>query len=279
MADKRMFSKKIIDSDEFLEMPLSTQSLYFHLSMRADDDGFINNAKRIARLIGASEDDLKLLIMKRFILIFDSGVIVIKHWKIHNYIQKDRYKETLYTEEKNQLFLKDNKAYTFESEGNKPCIQNVYKMDTQIRLDKNRLVEIKEDNNSEVKTLFDEFEEEFKRPLSPIEYQTIIEFQKTMNDDLIRLALAEAVKNNARSFKYIDTILRNWNGAGIKTKEEALNHVDRFRLKRSNSSSSETQERKLPDWYVNQKNGVEPVFEEANDEDIAEFERMLAEIE
>ncbi|HFM7009733.1 TPA: hypothetical protein ACG9XD_003061, partial [Enterococcus faecium] len=89
-----MFAKTIIDSDAFLDMPLSTQALYFHLSMRADDDGFINNPKKIQRMVGCGDDDLKLLMVKRFILVFESGVIVIKHWKIHNYIQKDRYKPT-----------------------------------------------------------------------------------------------------------------------------------------------------------------------------------------
>ena len=100
MAERRMFAKTIIDSDAFLDMPLSTQSLYFHLSMRADDDGFINNPKKIQRMVGCGDDDLKLLMAKRFILVFDSGVIVIKHWKIHNYIRNDRYKPTLYQEEK-----------------------------------------------------------------------------------------------------------------------------------------------------------------------------------
>ena len=90
-----MFAKRIIDSDAFLDMPLSTQSLYFRLSMRADDEGFINNPKRIQRMIGASDDDCKLLIAKGFILVFETGVIVIKHWKIHNYIQKDRFKPTI----------------------------------------------------------------------------------------------------------------------------------------------------------------------------------------
>ena len=84
MAEKRMFTQKIIDSDAFLDMPLSTQALYFHLNMRADDDGFINNPKRIQRTIGASDDDLKLLIAKRFVICFENGVIVIKHWKMHN---------------------------------------------------------------------------------------------------------------------------------------------------------------------------------------------------
>lgn len=112
MADRRMFAKTIIDSDAFLDMPLSSQSLYFHLSMRADDDGFLNNPKKIQRMIGASDDDLRLLIAKKFLLPFESGVVVIKHWRIHNYIQKDRYKPTVYAEEKAQLRMKDNKAYS-----------------------------------------------------------------------------------------------------------------------------------------------------------------------
>ena len=111
MAERRMFAKTIIDSDAFLEMPLSTQALYFHLSMRADDEGFLNNPKKIQRMIGASEDDAKLLIAKNFIIPFESGVVVIKHWKIHNYIQSDRFKPTVYREERAELMVKDNKAY------------------------------------------------------------------------------------------------------------------------------------------------------------------------
>ena len=110
MAERRMFAKTIIDSDAFLDMPLSSQALYFHLSMRADDDGFINNPKKIQRMIGGSDDDLKLLVLKRFVIPFESGVCVIKHWMIHNYIRSDRYKETVYQEEKRQLTIKGNKA-------------------------------------------------------------------------------------------------------------------------------------------------------------------------
>ena len=112
MAEKRMFTQKIIDSDPFLDMPLSTQALYFHLNMRADDDGFINNPKRIQRTIGASDDDLKLLIAKRFVICFESGVIVIKHWRMHNTLRKDRYNPTQYQEEMALLEVKDNKSYT-----------------------------------------------------------------------------------------------------------------------------------------------------------------------
>lgn len=112
MAEKRMFTQKIIDSDAFLDMPLSSQALYFHLNMRADDDGFINNPRRIQRTIGASDDDLKLLCAKRFVIGFESGVIVIKHWRMHNTLRKDRYNPTQYQEELALLDVKDNNAYT-----------------------------------------------------------------------------------------------------------------------------------------------------------------------
>lgn len=129
MAERRMFAKTIIDSDAFIDMPLSTQALYFHLSMRADDDGFINNPKKIQRMVGASDDDLKVLVMKRFIIPFESGIVVIKHWKIHNYIQKDRYKPTVYVEEKAMLVSKDNGSYT-------ECIHDVSKAETQVSIGK-----------------------------------------------------------------------------------------------------------------------------------------------
>ena len=135
MARKRMFNIQIVDSDAFLDMPLSTQALYFHLNMRADDDGFVGNPKRIQRLVGASEDDLKLLIAKRFLLVFEDGVIVIKHWRMHNTIQRDRYTRTAYIEKLNQLKLKDNKSYTFhdidaENSMETKCLQNGNKMET-----------------------------------------------------------------------------------------------------------------------------------------------------
>lgn len=129
MAERRMFAKRIIDSDAFLDMPLSTQSLYFHLSMRADDEGFINNPKRIQRMIGASDDDCKLLIAKGFILVFETGVIVIKHWKIHNYIQKDRFKPTICLEEKREIVTEKDGTYT-------QCTRNGYDSDTQVRIGK-----------------------------------------------------------------------------------------------------------------------------------------------
>ena len=111
MARKRMFDIEIVDTDLFLEMPQSTQNLYFHLGMRADDDGFVSNPKKIIRTIGANEDDLKILITKKFIIPFESGVIVIRHWKINNYLRSDRYTETLYKDEKRQLTEDENGVY------------------------------------------------------------------------------------------------------------------------------------------------------------------------
>lgn len=132
MAQRRMFSKKIIETDFFLEMSPTAKLLYFYLNMSADDDGFVGNPKTIKLISGATDDDLKILIAKQFIIPFDSGVIVIKDWRIHNYIQKDRYNKTQYLEEKSQLVVEENGAYT-------KCIQNVSKMDTQVRLGKERL--------------------------------------------------------------------------------------------------------------------------------------------
>jgi len=112
MAKKRMFSLGVLDTDAFLDMPLSAQALYFHLNLRADDDGFIGNPKRIAQNVGASVDDLKLLVAKRFAIAFEDGVIVIKHWRMHNAIKSDRYVKTNYIEDLALLGIKENGAYT-----------------------------------------------------------------------------------------------------------------------------------------------------------------------
>ena len=131
-----MFAKSIIDSDAFLEMPVTSQLLYFHLSMRADDDGFINKPKSIMRMIGASDDDLKILFMKKFVIPFESGVVVIKHWRINNYIRKDMYHETNYKEEKALLEEDENGAYRLLVTN---PLQTCTETETQNRLDKNRL--------------------------------------------------------------------------------------------------------------------------------------------
>jgi len=138
-----MMSKDVIDTDNFLDMSLSTQALYFHLLLKADDDGFVKNPKRIMRMIGANDDEMKALISKKYIFPFESGVCIIKHWRIHNYIQNDRYKETNCTDEKKQLGKNKNSEYYLKSEENEdmdtPCIQNV--STGKDRLGKDRLGE------------------------------------------------------------------------------------------------------------------------------------------
>lgn len=178
MANRRMFAKTIIDSDAFLDMPPSSQVLYFHLAMRADDDGFINNPKTIMRIVGAKDDDIKLLIAKRFIIPFESGVVVIKHWRIHNYIQKDRYTETKYIDEKNQLIINKKNGYSLKQislldDEN----DNVYILDTQVRLGKDRLelgkdrLELERDKNKATRFIKPTIDE-IKTFLNDQEYDT-----------------------------------------------------------------------------------------------------------
>jgi len=140
VAQRRMFSKKVTDTDVFLDMPLSTQALYFHLNMHADDDGFIDNTKTIQRMIGSSDDDRKLLVAKQFLLPFENGVVVIKDWRVHNYIRKDTYNQTMYPNELEQLNINDSGQY--ERQDLLPYTERPRDVDetlTQVRLGKDRL--------------------------------------------------------------------------------------------------------------------------------------------
>ena len=147
MAQRRMFNKVITNSDDFLEMPVSSQNLYFHLGMNADDDGFINNWKSIIKLSGSKEDDLKVLIAKQYIIPFESGVIVIKHWRLNNYLRNDRYTETKFKKEAKQICLDESMVYQMDTNG-------IPRLD-KIRLDKNRLDKnIDTSNNIDIDNIF-----------------------------------------------------------------------------------------------------------------------------
>lgn len=217
LAERRMFAKTIIDSDAFIDMPLSTQALYFHLSMRADDDGFVNNPKKIQRMVGCNDDDIKVLLSKKFIIGFESGIVVIKHWKLHNYIQKDRYKETVYLKEKAQLESKENNSYKLMDT---KCIQDV---DTG----KDRLVKSKV-------SIYHLLEQNFGRPISPLEYEKLNSWN---NEELVKYAIEEAVLNNAKNIKYVEAILLNLKNDGITTYEQA---------KKRTKKKKET---KTPEWF------------------------------
>jgi len=139
MAERRMFAKTIVTSDAFLDMPMSARCLYFTLGMFADDDGFVNSPKSIMRQVGATQDDMQILIAKKFVLLFDSGVIVIKHWRINNYLRSDRYKETTYIEEKAELTVEDNGSYTKNNDGIPVGIPMVDHCETQNSIGKDSI--------------------------------------------------------------------------------------------------------------------------------------------
>ena len=238
-----MFSKQIIDSDAFLDMPLSSQTLYFHLNMRADDDGFVNNPKKIQRMIGCSDDDLKLLLAKRFILAFESGVIVIKHWKIHNYIQKDRYKPTIYQEEYAQLFVKENKSYT-------DCIQNVSSLETQARLGKDRL-ELGKDRLGYVdddtcahaqalSKIIKHYENTLKSFPAPATIPIIEHYLDHMETDVVCEAITRAAENGKATWQYTKGILNNWKQKGVKTIENVKQEDANFKQKKDQDKPRET---------------------------------------
>lgn len=238
MAEKRMFSKTIIDSDAFLDMPLSSQALYFHLSMRADDDGFVNNPKKIQRLTGCGDDDLKLLMAKKFLIPFESGIVVIKHWRIHNYIRGDRYKETNYIEEKSMLGIEKNKAYSLlvENEDCTPLIslsQNGMsngiptgdKLDTQNRLDKNRLEENSIDKSRQEENgncssnfsnldIFKHFEKCGFIVTAILMEQISADIEVYTAKWLMDAATEAMNRGKINNYKYVLGILQNWTSNG-----------------------------------------------------------------
>lgn len=131
MANKRMFSLDVVDTDKFMDMPLSAQALYFHLGLRADDDGFVASPKKIIKIVDCKQDDLKVLVAKGFVIPFETGIIVIRHWKMQNRIQSDRYKPTKYISERSRLEV-INSVYKLDTES----VQDVLGMDTQYSIDK-----------------------------------------------------------------------------------------------------------------------------------------------
>ena len=139
MAKRRMFSLDVIDTDMFLDMSVGSQNLYFHLAMRADDDGFVSSPKKIVKITNATQNDYDILIAKQFVIPFETGVCVIKHWKLHNIIQKDRYKKTIYHKEMASISQDESCAYILDTN----CIQDVSKMETQVRLGKVRLGKVR----------------------------------------------------------------------------------------------------------------------------------------
>jgi uncharacterized phage protein (TIGR02220 family) len=208
MAQRRMFSKKIVETDFFMEMSPTAKLLYFYLNMSADDDGFVGNPKTIKLISGATDDDLKILIAKQFIIPFDSGVIVIKDWKIHNYIQNDRYNKTQYIKEKGQLRVEENGTY---EKMYPECIQNVSSLDTQVRLGKVRLGKSKSKDKN---TMSDKSDDviPYSEILNYLNKKTNRSFRNVeANKKLIKSRWNEGYKLD--DFKtVIDNMVVNWSG-------------------------------------------------------------------
>lgn len=259
MAQKRMFNISILESDEFLEMPDSSQILYIHLSMNADDDGFVDNWKSIMRMTGKKEDDLKILIAKSFVIPFNTKILIIRHWKLNNYIQKDRYKETIYKDEKALLSVDKNNVYNLDTN----CIHSI---------DKNRLDKISIDkssssninNNSglnENDSCVDDFclddgsdscVDGFQKVIdfynnnigliTPYTMELLDDYAKEMTNDVVVYALQLSVEANCRNLNYIKAILNNWNKAGVKNLIQAQEENQIH--KKPSSNPNETQEEK-----------------------------------
>ena len=285
MAERRMFTQKIIDSDAFLDMPLSTQALYFHLNMRADDDGFVNNPKRIQRTIGASEDDLKLLFAKRFVIGFDSGVLVIKHWRMHNTLRKDRYNPTQYQDELALLDVKGNNAYTerlpeipFVPELPEPKIESVAtarqphgnQVATQYSIGKDSIgkVSIEEDN-----ALPDSDESEQPAPPKPKQKKSVKhkhgEFQNVLltDSEFENLAVEFGSDLRDKAISFFDAYIEE---KGYKSKSHIL-AIRRWVIDavKENEAKSQRYGRKeiVPGWMNGQR--------QLDDDEKAAIKRMM----
>ncbi|MER0122885.1 DnaD domain-containing protein [Streptococcus sp. ZJ93] len=281
MAQKRMFNKTITNSDKFLELPLSTQALYFHLNMNADDDGFIDNAKTIKRMIGANDLDLKMLVEQNFLILFDTGIIVVKDWRIHNTIRNDRYNKTVYVEEFKQLQIAETKEYQgFEGAGNLLATKwhpsgthlATQKRIEEDRRDKNRIEEDRRENSL---VIISEIYQSKIGVIDGDQFNQLADFVRLdgMVVEVIIRAITEAADNNKRNFKYILVILRNWKQNGITTiaqVEERERERLNARVSRQNTQPRQTN---IPDWSNN------PIRTEQTAEGQAELQALYAELE
>lgn len=291
MAERRMFAKTIIDSDLFLDMPSSTQCLYFHLSMRADDDGFINNPKKIQRMIGSNDDDLKLLIIKQFLIPFDSGVVVIKHWRIHNYIQKDRYKPTLYQSELEQLDVDRSKNYELkdvEISTDTKCIHDVSKMDSQVRLGKVSL-ELDKDsiyihtaeeekqvskyvsNNENLKEFKNLYEKNIGL-INGITAEWLIDISENIDVKLFKRAIEIATDKSKCNLGYVKGIIKQWLDLNISTYEQ----LEAYQLQKKNQKEVKSDVRVRKGNTETESSGSDRESEEARR---AELLRKIRELE
>ena len=283
MAQRRMFSKEITTSDLFVDMPASTQLLYFHLGMEADDEGFIGNARMLSRAYGASNDDLKLLQAKGFIIVFESGVTVVKDWNLNNQIRKDRLKQTIYQAEKSLLTIDNTGVYQLDNKMATKPQPNDNQMTTKCphRLGKDRIGEYRIDEDREVTPPLVIISEIYQSKIGVIDgdqFQQLAEYVTLdgMDVDVVVRAITEAADNGKRYFKYILAILRNWKRNGITTIVQ-VEERERQRIEQKANSyqngNSQPQRTNVPTW------STEPAKTEQTEEGQAKLAELFAELE
>lgn len=251
MADRRMTSKNVVYDDKFLEMPLATQGLYFHMILNADDDGFLRNPKAVARVVGASPDDLKLLIAKQWLIPFESGVVVIKHWRLHNTLRKDRYKPTACIE-RSLVNIDESGIYQLITDGEPTGNQlattwqpNGNQLATQYRLGKGSIgkgsviEESREESalSADAKKLFTTYREKIHPVSGGIEGDKLVSLLDDYGLDLCLKAIDRAVLRKKRSIRYISGILKSWQQDGYDEPED--NSDDGRYVKLSENPSEE----------------------------------------
>lgn len=241
VANRRMFSRDVVMTDDFLDLPPTTKALYFFLNLEADDDGFVGNPKTIMRLVGTTKEDMKLLIEGNYVLLFNSGVVVITDWTEHNSIRKDRKKPTRFTEEMQQIALVEGNKYQWLSDVQPTDNQLTTKCQTngcigedrggEDRKGKDRGVEVREEKqptpttpfNQDFANLYKSFEQETGKALSPLQMEDLQYMLDEFNADLIYEALKEAVSQGKANFAYIKAILNRWKQDNLMTVELVRN--------------------------------------------------------
>lgn len=236
MASKRMFDKEVITLDSFLDLPMEAKALYFLLGMEADDEGFIN-PKKVIRLYGGTEDSIKILILKGFIIPFESGVVVITDWKRNNWLDKRRIKETIYVDEKSQINYNEmTNKYEYLASAKQMLREN--------RIEQNSIVENSiADDEDNIYTYY----ENNIGTITPRQYEIISSYLETFSEDIIKEAINRATDNNVKTFKYIEGILKSWKQKGYKTLGDVKNE--------------KKHESNIPEW-LDKYLGYEPLDQE-----------------
>lgn len=250
MAQKRMFDKRVVDTDKFADLPHSSKALYFLAGMTADDKGFFQ-PRKLKLMYGFSDDDYKILIAKGYFITFDSGIMVITDWNKNNWLDKRRVQETEYVEELKMLKL-INEKYEFKDTAKHLLSEN--------RIEENNIEENNINNNNNI---YEFIEKEFGRTLSPIEFEKINKWLLLFDEDIIKYAIELSVMQNKKTFAYINGILKNWKSCGYKTLEE---------IKENEKSKIKSNE---PSWFNEEVKNEEVLLTEEEMKELEEIRRGI----